>query len=42
MHIGLPRGCLDAVLALLQENDIRPVLQDECCTAAAGLPSKLL
>jgi superfamily II DNA or RNA helicase len=28
-HIGLPRGCLDAVLDLLQENDIRPVLQDE-------------
>lgn len=28
-HIGLPRGCLDAVRALLQENDIRPELQDE-------------
>lgn len=28
-HIGLPRGCLDAVLELLQENDIRPELQDE-------------
>jgi len=28
-HIGLPRGCLDTVLALLQENDIRPELQDE-------------
>jgi superfamily II DNA or RNA helicase len=28
-HIGLPRGCLDAVLYLLQENDIRPELQDE-------------
>ncbi|MCK9230022.1 MAG: DEAD/DEAH box helicase family protein [Syntrophales bacterium] len=28
-HIGLPRGCLDAALDLLQENDIRPVLQDE-------------
>lgn len=28
-HIGLPRGCLDAVLDLLQENDIRPELQDE-------------
>ncbi len=28
-HIGLPRGCLDAVLALLRENDIRPELQDE-------------
>lgn len=28
-HIALPRGCLDAVLDLLRENDIRPVLQDE-------------
>jgi superfamily II DNA or RNA helicase len=28
-HIGLPRGCLDAVLALLRENDIRQNLQDE-------------
>lgn len=28
-HIGLPRGCLDAVLDLLQENDIRPELRDE-------------
>jgi superfamily II DNA or RNA helicase len=28
-HIGLPRGCLDAVLELLQENDIRPKLHDE-------------
>lgn len=28
-HIGLPRGCLDAVLDLLQENDIHPELQDE-------------
>lgn len=28
-HIGLPRGCLDAVLDLLQENDIRLELQDE-------------
>lgn len=28
-HIGLPRGCLDTVLDLLQENDIRPELQDE-------------
>ncbi|MCW5597951.1 MAG: DEAD/DEAH box helicase [Nitrosomonas sp.] len=28
-HIGLPRGCLDAVLELLQENDIHPELQDE-------------
>jgi superfamily II DNA or RNA helicase len=28
-HIGLPRGCLDAVLDLLQESDIRPELQDE-------------
>lgn len=28
-HIGLPRGCLDAVLDLLEENGVRPVLQDE-------------
>ncbi len=28
-HIGLPRGCLDAALDLLQENDIRPELRDE-------------
>ena len=28
-HIGLPRGCLDAVLDLLRENDIHPELQDE-------------
>ncbi len=28
-HIGLPRGCLDAVLDLLQENDSRPELRDE-------------
>ncbi len=28
-HIGLPRGCLDVALDLLQENDIRPELQDE-------------
>lgn len=28
-HIGLPRGCLDAVADLLRENDIRWELQDE-------------
>ena len=28
-HIGLPRGCLDAVLDLLQENNIRLELLDE-------------
>ncbi len=28
-HIGLPRGCLNPLLDLLQENDIRPELQDE-------------
>lgn len=28
-YIGLPCGCLDAVLDLLKENDIRPQLQDE-------------
>jgi len=28
-YLGLPRGCLDAVLDLLEENGIRPELQDE-------------
>lgn len=28
-YIGLPRGCLDGVLDLLNENDIRPEVQDE-------------
>ncbi|WP_298437813.1 DEAD/DEAH box helicase family protein [Geobacter sp.] len=28
-YIGLPRGCLNAVLDLLHENDIHPELQDE-------------
>lgn len=28
-HIGLPRGCLDAVVDLLRENDILPLMQDE-------------
>lgn len=28
-HIGLPRGCLNAVLGLLRDNDIRPQIQDE-------------
>lgn len=28
-HIGLPRGCLDAVLELLGHNDIRAEIQDE-------------
>lgn len=28
-HIGLPRGCLDAVLDLLGQYDIRPKIQDE-------------
>ncbi len=28
-YIGLPRGCLDAVLDLLKENDIHPELRDE-------------
>jgi len=28
-YIGLPRGCLDAVLDLLRANDIRPELRDE-------------
>ena len=29
MHIGLPRGCLDAALELLAANNIQPVMQDE-------------
>lgn len=28
-HIGLPRGCLDAVFALLKANGITPAIQDE-------------
>lgn len=28
-HIGLPRGCLDAVLKLLADNDIHAEIQDE-------------
>jgi len=28
-YIGLPRGCLDAVFEMLNENDIRPELHDE-------------
>ncbi|MCF8033714.1 MAG: DEAD/DEAH box helicase [Desulfarculaceae bacterium] len=28
-HIGLPRGCLDAVLALLEQNNIRAEMQEE-------------
>ena len=28
-HIGLPRGCLEAVLDLLKQNDIRIEIQDE-------------
>ena len=28
-HIGLPRGCLDSVLELLQNNNIGPCFQDE-------------
>lgn len=28
-HIGLPRGCLEAVTGLLRENDVQPVYQDE-------------
>lgn len=28
-HIGLPRGCLDAVLALLTDNGIQPVMDDK-------------
>uniref|UniRef100_I2Q4F5 DNA/RNA helicase, superfamily II n=1 Tax=Desulfovibrio sp. U5L TaxID=596152 RepID=I2Q4F5_9BACT len=28
-HIGLPRGCLDSLLDLLQSNNIQVVLQDE-------------
>jgi hypothetical protein len=28
-HIGLPRGCLDAILELLDKNHIHPEIQDE-------------
>ncbi|MGV8887204.1 MAG: TOTE conflict system archaeo-eukaryotic primase domain-containing protein [Pseudomonas sp.] len=28
-HIALPRGCLDAVLELLEENGVAPILKDE-------------
>jgi hypothetical protein len=28
-HIALPRGCVDAVMTLLNDNDIRPEIQDE-------------
>ncbi|MGA7303816.1 MAG: DEAD/DEAH box helicase family protein [Rhodothermales bacterium] len=28
-YVGLPRGCLDDILSLLGENNIRPLLQDE-------------
>lgn len=28
-HIGLPRGCLDALLGLLRENDVHAELQDQ-------------
>jgi len=31
-HLGLPRGCLDAVVSLLQCNNIRPEIQDERLT----------
>lgn len=34
-HISLPRGCLEAVLKLLEENDIRPELQDDRFTGTA-------
>jgi len=29
LYIGLPRGCLEAILALLQENDIRAEIEDK-------------
>lgn len=35
LHIALPRGCLDAALALLKDNGIQCELQDERC---AGEP----
>lgn len=28
-HIALPRGCLEVIIALLEKNDVRPILQDE-------------
>ena len=38
-HIGLPRGCLDAVLGLLRNNDIRTEIQDERI-AGSKVPAK--
>ena len=38
LHIGLPRGCLEDVLALLSDLKIRPILKDERC---AGMPLAL-
>lgn len=29
LHIGLPRGCLDGILALLKENEINAKIEDE-------------
>lgn len=34
-HIALPRGCLDAVLDLLDENGIEPIINDERHAGAA-------
>lgn len=43
-HIGLPRGCLDAVLDLLEDNNIQAEIQDERvtgCKVAAKFIGKL-
>ena len=37
-HIGLPRGCLDEVLALLSELKVKPTVKDERCQ---GVPLKV-
>lgn len=34
-HIALPRGCLDAALSLLRDNDIGCELRDERCAGQA-------
>jgi len=40
-HIGLPRGCLDALLDLLQHNNVRVEIQDERITGCP-IPIKFM
>jgi len=40
-YIGLPRGCLDSVLSLLEQNNIRPEIQDER-VSGSKVPAKFL